>query len=47
MPLAQRFIESGFMVAWMAGTLVVLGALMGFALAIYAIYWMIFKMGKE
>jgi hypothetical protein len=35
------------MVAWMAGTLVVVGVLMGVALAGYAIYWMIFKLGKE
>jgi hypothetical protein len=35
------------MVAWMAGTLVVLGCLLGVAFAIYAIYWMIFKMGKD
>jgi hypothetical protein len=44
--LAQRFVGSGFMVAWMAGTLVVVGVLMGIVLALYAIYWMIFKMGK-
>ena len=47
MLLAQKFVGSGFMVAWMAGTLVVVGVLMGVALAIYAIYWMIFKLGKE
>jgi hypothetical protein len=44
---AQRFIESVPMVAWMAGTLVVLGCVLAVAFAIYAIYWMIFKMGKD
>ncbi len=47
MLLAQKIVGSGFMVAWMAGTLVVLAIVMGVVLALYAIYWMIFKMGKE
>ncbi len=47
MLVAQSFLGSGPMVAWMAGTLVVLAMVMGVALAIYAIYWLIFKMGKE
>jgi hypothetical protein len=34
------------MVAWAAGTLVVVVMVMGIALAIYAVYWLVFKMGK-
>jgi hypothetical protein len=34
------------MIAWAAGTFIVIGCVLGVVLAAYAIYWMIFKMGK-
>jgi hypothetical protein len=44
MHLAQGF--RGAMIARMGGALVVLIVVLGAALVIYAVYWMIFKMGK-
>jgi hypothetical protein len=47
-PFSQGFIESTPMVAYAAGTFVVVGlCVLAAALVIYAIYWMIFKVGKE
>jgi hypothetical protein len=47
MPFAHSLIESAPMLAFRAGTFVVLGLILGGVLVIYAIYWMIFKMGKD
>ena len=35
------------MLAWQAGTFVLIGVILGVVLVLYAIYWMIFKAGKE
>lgn len=47
MPFAQGSIGFEPMVAWITGALVVVGCVLLFLLAAYAIYWMIFKMGKD
>ncbi len=45
---ANSFIESLPMAAWAAGSFIILALVLGGgALAIYAIYWIIFKMGKD
>ena len=46
MSFAHSLIESA-MLAFRAGTFVVLGLILGGVLVIYAIYWMIFRMGKD
>jgi|KBSSwiStaDraftv2_1062776.scaffolds.fasta_scaffold2635563_2 hypothetical protein len=35
------------MLAWHVGTFVFIGAILGLVLALYALYWLIFRMGKE
>ena len=47
MPFAHSLSEFAPMLAWRVGTLTVLAVVLGGVLAIYAIYWMIFKMGKD
>jgi hypothetical protein len=48
MPVANLLIGLLPMVAWTAGSIVVLALFIGFGvLAIYAIYWISFKMGKD
>jgi hypothetical protein len=46
MPFANSLIGFAPMIAWIAGTLMVVAIVLGGVLAIYAIYWIIFKMGK-
>ena len=46
MPFAHGLIGSAPMLA-LSGTLVLLGLVLGAVLVIYAIYWMIFKVGKD
>ena len=45
--IAHSFIGSAPLLAWKGGTLVFLGIALGVVLAIYAVYWMIFKCGKD
>jgi hypothetical protein len=45
MPFAV--IGSEPLLAVTGGTLVVVGIVLGVALAIYAVYWMIFRVGKD
>ncbi len=48
MPFANSLIGSLSMVAWTAGSLIILALFVGGgALGIYAIYWILFKMGKD
>jgi hypothetical protein len=35
------------MLAWQVGTFVLIGSILGLVLALYALYWLIFRMGKE
>ena len=40
--------KGGTMVGWVPGTaVVVIAVILGFALAGYAVYWMVFRMGKD
>jgi hypothetical protein len=48
MPFANSLVESLPMVAWVFGSFIVVALFLGgAALAIYAIYWLFFKMGKD
>jgi len=47
MPVVQSFIGSGTLLAIRGGTIVIGGLILGVVLALYGIYWMIFKAGKE
>jgi hypothetical protein len=48
MPFAQSLIGSASMLAaTLGGTIIFAGAMLGIVLAAYAIYWIIFKMGKD
>lgn len=40
-------IASAPLLAWVGGTIFFLAIVLGVGLAIYAIYWSIFKMGKD
>lgn len=44
MSFASRLVDPTPMLAWVAGTLVALVIVMGVGLAIYAVYWFIFKL---
>lgn len=46
MPFVQGSIESVPMVAYIPGLLIAVGVVLFAVLAIYAIYWIIFRMGK-
>ena len=46
MAVMQSFIESALL-AIRGGTIVIGGLILGVVLALYGIYWMIFKAGKE
>ena len=35
------------LVAWVQGTLIAVGVVLFVALAVYAIWWIVFRMGKE
>jgi hypothetical protein len=39
--------ESVPVVAWVQGTLIAVGVVLFVALAVYAIWWIVFRMGKE
>lgn len=43
----QSFIDLGTTLAIQAGTIFLIGAILGVVLAIYAIYWLIFRAGKD
>jgi hypothetical protein len=43
----KSFIDVGTTLAIQAGTFFLIGAVLGVALAIYAIYWLVFKAGKD
>jgi hypothetical protein len=45
-PFVQGSIEAVSMLALARGALIALGVVLFFLLAAYAIYWIIFKMGK-
>jgi hypothetical protein len=45
--LAHNLIEAAPLLAVRGGTLVVVGVVFGIVLALYAVYWMIFKVGKD
>jgi hypothetical protein len=47
MPVAQSFIDPGALLAIRGGTIVIGGLILGVVLALYGIYWMIFKAGKD
>jgi hypothetical protein len=47
MPVVPSLIASASMLAYRVGTFTVLFVVLGGALALYAIYWMIFKVGKD
>jgi hypothetical protein len=47
MPFVSSVIASASMLAYRVGTLTVVFVVFGAALAGYAIYWMIFKVGKD
>jgi hypothetical protein len=47
MLFAQSFIGSAQLLAWKGGTIVILGAVLGVGLALYAIYWLVFRAGKD
>jgi hypothetical protein len=42
----QAFIEPSPMVAYIPGLLIAVGVVLFFVLGAYAIWWMIFRMGK-
>ena len=48
--MAVRFMQRSLgvapVLAWKVGTLTIIGIVLGVVLAIYAIYYMIFKLGK-
>jgi hypothetical protein len=46
MEVAQGLTSSGLL-AYRGGTLVVIGVVLGAILAIYAVYWLFFRAGKE
>jgi hypothetical protein len=43
----QSFIDLGTTLAIQAGTFFLIGSILGVALALYAIYWLIFRAGKD
>lgn len=43
----QSFIELATSLAIQAGTFVLIGVVLGGVLALYAIYWLVFKAGKD
>jgi len=43
----ESFIDLGATLAIQAGTLFLIGAILGVALAGYAIYWLVFRAGKD
>jgi hypothetical protein len=43
----QTFIDLGATLAIQAGTFFLIGAILGVALAAYAIYWLVFRAGKD
>lgn len=47
MPLAPSLIAFASMLAIPGGTLTVVFIVLGGVLALYAIYWMVFKAGKD
>jgi len=47
MPVAQSFIDAVALLALEYGTLVMVGLVLGGALALYAIYWLVFRAGKD
>jgi hypothetical protein len=42
----QSFIDLGTTLAIQAGTFFLIGSILGVALALYAIYWLIFRAGR-
>jgi hypothetical protein len=47
MPFVSSVIASASLLAYRIGTLTVVFVVLGVVLAGYAIYWMIFKVGKD
>lgn len=47
MPFVSNVIASASLLAYRIGTLTVVFVVLGVVLAGYAIYWMIFKVGKD
>jgi hypothetical protein len=47
MPVAQSFTDAAPLLAYRTGTLVLVGVVLGVVLAIYAIYWLVFRAGKD
>jgi hypothetical protein len=45
-PVAQGFIESVPVLAYVPGSLIAVGVVLFGLLAVYAVYWIIFRMGK-
>jgi hypothetical protein len=47
MSVVQSFIDSGSLLAIRGGAIVIGGLILGVVLALYAVYWFIFKAGKD
>jgi hypothetical protein len=47
MPVVQSVIDAGAVLAIRGGTIVIGGLILGVVLALYAVYYLVFKAGKD